>query len=100
MSFPRYEAYKDGGVEWLGEVPSHWQIRPVVAMADVINGFPFDSTLFNLEDGFPLIRIRELGASVTECFYRGESVTLIPLTQGVLYIVLALNCRRACWRHG
>lgn len=20
----RYESYKDSGVEWLGEVPSHW----------------------------------------------------------------------------
>ena len=25
MSFPRYPAYKDSGVEWLGEVPSHWK---------------------------------------------------------------------------
>ena len=25
MSFPRYEAYKDSGVEWLGEVPEHWK---------------------------------------------------------------------------
>jgi type I restriction enzyme S subunit len=24
MSFPRYERYKDSGVEWLGEVPEHW----------------------------------------------------------------------------
>jgi type I restriction enzyme S subunit len=24
MSFPRYESYKDSGVEWLGEVPEHW----------------------------------------------------------------------------
>jgi type I restriction enzyme S subunit len=24
MSFPRYESYKDIGVEWLGEVPEHW----------------------------------------------------------------------------
>lgn len=24
MSFPRYERYKDSGVEWLGEVPRHW----------------------------------------------------------------------------
>ena len=24
MSFPRYPAYKDSGVEWLGEVPEHW----------------------------------------------------------------------------
>src|SRR5271166_1109371 len=26
MSFPRYGAYKDSGVEWLGEVPGHWEI--------------------------------------------------------------------------
>lgn len=26
MSFPRYEAYKDSGVEWLGEVPEHWKV--------------------------------------------------------------------------
>jgi type I restriction enzyme, S subunit len=26
MSFPRYPAYKDSGVEWLGRVPEHWRI--------------------------------------------------------------------------
>ena len=26
MSLPRYESYKDSGVEWLGEVPEHWGI--------------------------------------------------------------------------
>ena len=26
MSFPRYEHYKDSGVEWLGEVPAHWDV--------------------------------------------------------------------------
>ncbi|HHV6697521.1 TPA: restriction endonuclease subunit S, partial [Haemophilus influenzae] len=24
----RYESYKDSGVEWLGEVPSHWNLIP------------------------------------------------------------------------
>ena len=24
-----YPAYKDSGVEWLGEVPEHWKVRPV-----------------------------------------------------------------------
>ena len=23
----RYESYKDSGVEWLGEVPSHWEVE-------------------------------------------------------------------------
>lgn len=27
MSFPRYAKYKDSGVEWLGEVPEHWEVR-------------------------------------------------------------------------
>ncbi len=26
MSFPRYPKYKDSGVEWLGEVPEHWNV--------------------------------------------------------------------------
>ncbi len=27
MSFPRYPAYKDSGVAWLGEVPGHWEVK-------------------------------------------------------------------------
>ena len=25
MSYPRYDSYKESGVEWLGEIPSHWE---------------------------------------------------------------------------
>ncbi|MBZ4194205.1 MAG: restriction endonuclease subunit S [Candidatus Contendobacter sp.] len=32
MSFPRYESYKDSGVEWLGEVPEHWKVKPCRAI--------------------------------------------------------------------
>ena len=35
MSFPRYPDYKDSGVEWLGEVPEHWDVcalRRIVSM--------------------------------------------------------------------
>jgi type I restriction enzyme S subunit len=27
MNFPAYPCYQDSGVEWLGDVPSHWQVR-------------------------------------------------------------------------
>ena len=23
----QYEAYKDSGVEWLGEIPEHWEVK-------------------------------------------------------------------------
>ena len=29
MSFPRYPSYKDNGVEWLGEVPEHWEVKRI-----------------------------------------------------------------------
>ena len=31
MSFPKYPKYKDSGVEWLGEVPEHWEVKPLKA---------------------------------------------------------------------
>lgn len=25
--FRRYPAYKDSGIEWLGEIPAHWDVK-------------------------------------------------------------------------
>lgn len=38
MSFPRYPEYKDSGVEWLGEVPAHWEVSPLKHLARIGNG--------------------------------------------------------------
>ena len=35
MSLPRYPAYKDSGVSWLGEVPEHWAVSPLKYSVDV-----------------------------------------------------------------
>ncbi len=40
MSLPSYPEYKDSGVEWLGDVPSHWEIR----RADALVGTHRDTT--------------------------------------------------------
>ena len=37
MSFPRYPEYKDSGVEWLGEVPMHWNVK---RLKQTCNVFP------------------------------------------------------------
>jgi len=29
MTLPRYGAYKDSGVDWLGALPSSWRILPL-----------------------------------------------------------------------
>jgi type I restriction enzyme S subunit len=33
--FRRYPAYKDSGVEWLGEIPAHWEVKRLKAVASV-----------------------------------------------------------------
>ena len=38
MSFPRYERYKDSGVEWLGEVPEGWNIVPLKRRFEIEGG--------------------------------------------------------------
>lgn len=63
---------KDSGVEWIGEVPSHWEILRGKYMLDILSGFPFDSKKFEYDDNYmPLIRIRDINSSSTEVYYSG-----------------------------
>jgi len=41
--FKRYERYKDSGVEWLGEIPEHWEVKKIKYLANVINVKASDS---------------------------------------------------------
>ncbi len=41
--FKPYPAYKDSGVEWLGEIPVDWHVRPVYARYDVALGKMLDA---------------------------------------------------------
>lgn len=38
MSFPRYPKYKDSGVEWLGEVPEHWEVTRFLRVVHIAEG--------------------------------------------------------------
>ena len=30
--FKPYPAYEDSGIEWLAEIPAHWEVAPVPAV--------------------------------------------------------------------
>ena len=36
-AMPRYEAYKDSGVEWLGEIPEHWEVNRLKAFIKTLD---------------------------------------------------------------
>ena len=51
MSLPRYPAYKPSGVEWLGEVPEHWEVLPLKREFDVVGGSTPKSDIQEYWDG-------------------------------------------------
>jgi len=59
MSFPTYPAYKDSGVEWLGDVPEHWYSarfsRVVMAIKDGTHG-----TFERVDEGVPLLSAKNV----------------------------------------
>jgi type I restriction enzyme S subunit len=34
----KYDSYKDSGIEWLGEIPSHWKVKRLKYFANVVLG--------------------------------------------------------------
>lgn len=59
MSFPKYPAYKDSGVEWLGEVPEHWEVDRIKAsIVSSKNGIWGDESKGD-ENDIPCVRVAD-----------------------------------------
>jgi type I restriction enzyme S subunit len=59
MSFPRYPKYKDSSVEWLGEVPEHWDVRRLRQIGPLLKGCG-GSKEDVVETGVPCVRYGDL----------------------------------------
>lgn len=105
-----YPAYKDSGVEWLGQVPAHWEVRrlcyAVALNPPVKAGLPFNDEVSFLPmesigtDGAicigktrPVFEVRSgysyfedgdvVFAKVTPCFENGKGAVMNALVGGV-----------------
>lgn len=66
MSFPAYPAYKDSGIEWLGEVPEHWTVQALKrAIAKIESGTSVNAVDYPAEPG-------SYGVLKTSCVYAGQ----------------------------
>jgi type I restriction enzyme, S subunit len=52
---------RDSGIEWLGQIPKHWEVRRLKFVASIQTGFAFSSDDF-VTDGIPLLRIGDITA--------------------------------------
>ena len=52
---------RDSGIEWIGSIPEHWEVKRLKQESVFINGFAFDSEDFKIDDGVRVIRIGDIG---------------------------------------
>ena len=57
--FKRYPEYKDSGMEWLGEVPAHWEVRQLGRIGRFIKGGG-GTKEDDRENGIPCVRYGDL----------------------------------------
>jgi type I restriction enzyme S subunit len=70
-----YPAYKDSGVEWLGNVPKHWEIKRLKFFAQISNGQ--DKKQVVDDNGcYPIYGSGGIFGSSNECLYDQPSVLL------------------------
>ena len=94
MSFPRYPKYKDSGVEWLGNVPEHWEVGKCGFYLTVLSGFAFPSAGFSGDaSNAKLLRGINVGVSKLkwdETVYwqrmEGDDLDIYELTAGDVVI--------------
>jgi type I restriction enzyme, S subunit len=102
VTFPKYPEYRDSGVEWLGEVPAHWRVAPVIADYQLRNGYPFSADLFSPE-GEPaerLIRIRDILGVESQIFTPEPCPTSAVVQDGDVLIGMDGDFNVAYWDGG
>lgn len=107
MRYPAYPTYKSTGVDWLGEVPEHWDVKAIKWESPVFRGAsprPIDDPIyFDDDDGeYAWVRISDVTASgmyleVTEqkLSKLGSSLS-VKLDPGALFLSIAGSVGKPC----
>lgn len=76
---------------------SSWERVPISLFAEILNGAPFDSTLFSNSDGMPLARIRDVLAGDTSTYYTGPYDEAYIITHGDLLVGMDGDFHSGFW---
>lgn len=72
MGYKAYPEYKESGIEWLGKVPTGWEVRRLKFMAAIQNGRDYKEV--ESDEGFPVIGSGGQFTWASNFLYEGESV--------------------------
>lgn len=90
--FEKYDAYKDSGVEWLGEIPQNWEVKPLKYGAKIVLGkmlCPEDKGGYFLKPYLKSKNIQWLKvdiSSVEKMWFSKKEMSLYQLQRGDLIL--------------
>lgn len=73
-TYKPYTHYKPSGIEWLGEIPQHWEVRKLKYSLKINNGADYKHII--ADAGYPVIGSGGQFAFAKEYMYDGEVVLL------------------------
>lgn len=88
------------GVPWAHSCDPKWTTRRIKDVAAIVNGYPFDSGLFNVDGAYPLVRIRDLNSETTETRYSGQWVEAAAIDDGDVLIGMDGDFNVGIWGGG
>lgn len=64
MRYPVYPEYKESGVQWLGQVPEHWEVKRLKDVGSLMAGAGFPHEFQGIEDEkYPFFKVGDLANS-------------------------------------
>ncbi len=71
----KYDSYKDSGVEWIGEIPEHWEVKKLKRLAKIGNGQDHKKVWDDNGD-YPIIGTGGAFGKANNYLHKGPSVIL------------------------
>lgn len=71
----QYDSYKDSGIEWIGEIPSHWEVKRLKRLAKIGNGQDHKN-VWDENGEYPIIGTGGIFGRANKYLYGGPSVIL------------------------
>jgi type I restriction enzyme M protein len=95
--------YNLSGERYTKQIPIYsgdFKTKKIIDLCDLQSGFAFDSNLFNENDGFPLIRIRDIKTNCTKTKYTGTFKDEFIVKNGDLIIGMDGEFNTCIWQGG
>ena len=70
-----YKEYKESGVQWLGKIPAHWQIRRIKDLSELQSGSSITSHQFT-DEGYPVYGGNGLRGFFSQYNHQGEYILI------------------------